>query len=72
MRIQRNKGVWVNINFELKTQSTKIYKEWATEVLSVQNIADILLEESMRRAVDVSLDMFITRSYADLEVLIPC
>lgn len=39
-------------------------------MLSVQNIADILLDASVGKAVDVSLDMSITRSHADFEFLI--
>lgn len=34
-RIQKNEASWANIRFESKIQSTKIYKKWAIEVLSV-------------------------------------
>lgn len=67
MRIQRNvEAAWADIRFETKIQSTQIYKDWATEVLGVRNISDILSDASVRRAVDVSLDICITRTHADL------
>lgn len=69
MRIQRNEAAWANIRFESKIQTTKIYKEWAIEVLSLHNIADLLSDASVRNAVYVSLNMSITRSHADLELL---
>lgn len=69
MRIQRNEAAWVDIRFESKTQSTRIYRDWATE-FNVQNMGDILTEALVRKAVDVSLDIFIIRSHADLEFLV--
>lgn len=70
MRIQRNDATSTDIWFESKIQSTMIYKEWAIEVFSVQNIADILSDASVTKAVDVSLDISIIRSHVDLELLI--
>lgn len=70
MRIQRTEVAWANIRFESKVQSTRIYNEWAAEVLSVSNVSDILSDTSVGKAVDASLDISITRSHADLEFLI--
>lgn len=70
MRIQRNKVAWAEIKFESNIQSTQIYKEWVEEVLVVRNMSDILSDASVGKAVDVSPDIFITRSHADLEFLI--
>lgn len=39
IRIQRNEVDWVEIRFESTTQSTRIYKEWATEVPSALGMA---------------------------------
>lgn len=47
-----------------------MYKEWATEVLSMQNIADILLDTLVTKAVDISLDISLTKTHTGLELLI--
>lgn len=51
--------------------SSRRYKvpEFTRSVLGVRNKSDILLDASLRKAVDVSLDISITRSYVDLEFL---
>lgn len=70
MGIQKNKAAWADIRFESKTQSTRIYNEWATEVLSVQDTVDILTLASLRKAVEVSLDSFVMRSHVDIVFLV--
>lgn len=68
--VQRNEAAWANIRFESKTQNTRIYKVWATKVLSAQSTTDILLKPSIRKPVDVSLDISVIRSHANLEFLV--
>lgn len=41
MKVQRNEAAWTKIRFEPETQSTKAYKNWAKEVLSVLAATDI-------------------------------
>lgn len=72
IRIQGNEAAWTEIKFESKSQSTKTYKKWMTEVLSVDDVVDVLAEPVIRKALDISLFMSVTRSHADLELLVTC
>lgn len=54
MKIQGTEEAWTHIRFESKTQS-QIYKNLATEVLRVLDMAEILAVAWVRKAVDVSL-----------------
>lgn len=48
----------------------KSREEWTTEVLIVQNISEILSDASVWKSVDIYFDISITRSHANLELLI--
>lgn len=54
----------------MKTQSIEIYRKWVAEVLSMPNVADTLVNIDVKKALDNSMSLSMTRSHADLELLI--
>lgn len=41
------------------------YREWATELLGMPIETDVLADARIRKALDISLSMSVTRSHAD-------
>lgn len=60
----------MDLRFETKDQSTKMYRNLVIEVLSMPGVADTLAETGVRKALEISTSMSIIRSYADLELFI--
>lgn len=71
IRIQRNKDAWTDPRFESKAEHRDL-QEVVTEVLSTPGVADTLAETGVTKAFDVSISTSVTRSRADLELLISC
>lgn len=68
--MEKEEFCWSDVDFEAKSQMNPLFAKWAIALMAKKKYADNIVSAGIRKALNLSKNLFINRSPMDLEFLI--